>query len=381
MEHTGKSWFDKWHKVLLLMPIVLMLASLAYIGMFYSKNGDFMYKDTTLSGGTTITLAGDNVPENFESLIKQKLPNINLRKLTDISTGKQIAVVVESMKQPQEFQSVVEEVLGYNLTEDNSSVEFTGPALSQSFYNELMKTVFVSFILMAIVIFIIFGESKLIKIVTLVLSLIAVKLTFQNQVFLSALIILFSVAALIYVYSKSQKSKNDIVYIGIAVGALIITTLFTNYVLIFPIAAILFAMYLINSVPSIAVIFAAFADIIITLAVIDIMEVRLSAAGIAAFITLIGFSVDTDILLTTRAMKKGEGSLNQRIYKSFKTGMLMTFTSLGALLPAFFIVSGLPESFRQIFLILAIGLSADILTTWLTNTGIIKIYCDKKGIK
>jgi len=41
----------------------------------------------------------------------------------------------------------------------------------------------------------------------------------------------------------------------------------------------------------------------------------------------------------------------------------------------------LPDSFRQIFLILALGLSADIINTWLTNAGIIKWYCDKKGIK
>ena len=59
----------------------------------------------------------------------------------------------------------------------------------------------------------------------------------------------------------------------------------------------------------------------------------------------------------------------------------MTITALAAILPAFFIIKGLPDSFKQIFLILAVGLSADIINTWLTNAGIIKIYCDKKGIK
>ena len=59
----------------------------------------------------------------------------------------------------------------------------------------------------------------------------------------------------------------------------------------------------------------------------------------------------------------------------------MTITALAAILPAFFIVSGLPDSFRQIFFILALGLSADIINTWMTNAGIIKWYCDRKGIK
>jgi preprotein translocase subunit SecF len=134
-------------------------------------------------------------------------------------------------------------------------------------------------------------------------------------------------------------------------------------------------------IPSIAVIFAAFSNIVFALAVVDYMGIKLSAAGIAAFLMIIGYSVDTDILLTTRALKKTEGTLNSRIYGAFKTGIFMTMTALVAILPAFFIVTGLPDSFRQIFLILALGLTADIFNTWMTNAGIIKWYCDAKGIK
>ncbi len=134
-------------------------------------------------------------------------------------------------------------------------------------------------------------------------------------------------------------------------------------------------------VPSIAVIFAAFGDIIMPLALIDFLGIRLSAAGIAAFLMLIGYSVDTDILLTTRALRTKGGNINQRIYRAFITGTFMTITALAAVLPAFFIVSGLPDSFRQIFLILALGLTADLINTWLTNASIIKWYCDRKGIE
>jgi preprotein translocase subunit SecF len=96
---------------------------------------------------------------------------------------------------------------------------------------------------------------------------------------------------------------------------------------------------------------------------------------------LIGYSVDTDILLTTRVLKKKEGSVNHRIYGAFKTGIFMTTTGLCAVLPAFLVITGLPDSFRQIFLILTIGLFADILNTWLTNASIIKWYADAKGIQ
>ena len=58
----------------------------------------------------------------------------------------------------------------------------------------------------------------------------------------------------------------------------------------------------------------------------------------------------------------------------------MTSTGLLAVIPAFLIVTGLPESFRQIFLILGIGLSADIINTWLTNASIIKWYAEYKKL-
>ena len=117
------------------------------------------------------------------------------------------------------------------------------------------------------------------------------------------------------------------------------------------------------------------------LALIDYLGIKLSAAGIAAFLMLVGYSVDTDILLTTRALKNHEGTLNSRIYRAFKTGILMTTTAIFAVIPAFFIITGLPDSFRQIFLILALGLFADIINTWMTNAGIIKWYTVKKGIQ
>ena len=133
-------------------------------------------------------------------------------------------------------------------------------------------------------------------------------------------------------------------------------------------------------IPSIAVIFAAFAEIIMALSIVDWLGIKLSAAGISAFLMLIGYSVDTNILLTTRVIKHREGKINSRIYRSFKTGILMSFTALAAVLPAFFFFSELPDSFRQIFLILALGLGADIINTWMTNAGIIKLYAERKGM-
>ncbi|MBS3078648.1 hypothetical protein J4218_00840 [Candidatus Pacearchaeota archaeon] len=294
MENTEvKDWYDKWYKKLLVIPIILILVSMAYLGYFYSQHNDIMLKDVSLSGGTTITLLGNIDSGNLESQLKEKFPDISTRSLTDITTGKPVSLIIETSAKPENIKPEIQKILGYELTNENSSVEFTGPSLSNSFYKQLIIALIISFILMSITIFIIF------------------------RTFL----------------------------------------------------------------PSLAVIFAVFGDIIMPLALIDFLGMRISAAGIAAFLMLIGYSVDTDILLTTRAIRTKGSTLNKRIFRAFKTGSFMTMTALFAVLPAFFIVSGLPDSFRQIFFILALGLIADLLNTWLTNASIIKWYCDYKKIQ
>jgi len=287
-----KSWYDRYYKIFLIIPVIILVLSLVYLGIFYSKNGDIVFKDTSLTGGTTITLSGNLDISTLESSLKSKFPDISIRKLTDITTGEANSYIIETSSQPEEIKPAIEIILGYSLTEQNSNIEFTGPSLSQSFYKQLITALIISFILMSLVIFFLFR-------------------TF---------------------------------------------------------------------VPSIAVIFAAFSDIVMPLALINYLGIKVSAAGIAAFLMIIGYSVDDNVLLTTRVLRRKTGNVNQRIFGAFKTGIFMTTTALIAIVPAFFIVSALPDSFRQIFFILSLGLIADIFNTWLTNAGIIKWYCKRRRI-
>ena len=75
---------------------------------------------------------------------------------------------------------------------------------------------------------------------------------------------------------------------------------------------------------------------------------------------------------------EGEGSLNEKIVNSIKTGMTMTLTSLFAFLAALLIVRSFSNVLTQIFTILSIGLMFDILNTWLTNVSILKWYVKNK---
>ena len=135
--------------------------------------------------------------------------------------------------------------------------------------------------------------------------------------------------------------------------------------------------YIKKSVPAFAVILSAFASIIMTLALIDFLGIKLSTAGIVAFLMLIGYSVDTDILLTTRLLKRKE-SINKALFGAFKTGTTMTVTSIIAITTALIAIYSFESVLNQIFTILLIGLGFDLFNTWITNASIIKWYVQNK---
>jgi len=286
------NFHNKYYKLLLLIPLALLLFSLIYMGVFYSKNQDFIYKDISLTGGTSVTINEKIDIVDLKQALSEKLDDINTREIYDLITREQTATIVETKSSKNQTKQAIEDYLGYELIDgENASFEFTGSSLSESFYKQLLIAILFAFVFMAIVVFIIFR-------------------TF---------------------------------------------------------------------VPSIAVILAAFADILMTLVLVNILGIQMSSAGIVAFLMLIGYSVDTDILLTTRILKREEGSLNQRIFGAFKTGMTMTLTSLLAIIFALIVVSSFSVVLTQIFTILAIGLGFDIVNTWITNVSILKWHVKRKN--
>jgi len=288
-ERFGK-FHDKYYKLFLIIPIILLVLGFIYMFSFYQKNNDYIYRDISLTGGTSVTINQAININDLSKAISDKLENVNIREISDLVTKEQIAAIVETKSDSEITRTVLEQYLGYSLDEENSSFEFTGSTLSESFFRQLLIAVLIAFCLMAIVVFIQFKSF----------------------------------------------------------------------------------------IPSLAVIGCAFVDIFFTLVVANMLGIQISTAGIVAFLMLIGYSVDTDILLTTKAIKREEGSLNKRIFDSFKTGITMTLTSLVAVLIALIIIGQFSSILSQIFTIMIIGLSFDIFNTWVTNVSIIKWYALKK---
>jgi len=138
-------------------------------------------------------------------------------------------------------------------------------------------------------------------------------------------------------------------------------------------------------VPSGAVVLSAFSDIVIAATLMNLFGIALSLGTVAALLMLIGYSIDSDILLTTRLLKR-RGKLDDKIKGAMKTGLTMTTTTIAAIF-ILFLVSTFAQyvsSFSRIDIIsdisavLLLGLATDLMNTWMLNTGILKWYMGRE---
>lgn len=333
MKNFG-NWHDKNYKKILIIPAIVLTLSIIYLTFFYFQTGDIVSKDVTLTGGTSITIQTGISPQDLEAHLSQTIPDLQIKTVSD-NSGAQLELIITVEETNTEIlKSTLEDFLGYELTSENSSTETTSASLSEDFYRQLLIAITLAFFWMSAVVFVIFSKGKKEKLQVIILNLL----------------------------------------FGIFLG---------NFLLKLPsiISAIIFAaftiilarIYIKKSVPAFAVILAAFANMVMTLATINLIGIQMSTAGIVAFLMLIGYSVDTDILLTTRLLKRKE-SINKSLFSAFKTGVTMTLTSIIAVATALIAIASFESVLNQIFTILLIGLSFDLFNTWITNASIIKWY-------
>lgn len=129
-------------------------------------------------------------------------------------------------------------------------------------------------------------------------------------------------------------------------------------------------------IPSVAVISSIILELITTLAVLSIINFRISSAGIAALLMVMGYSIDTDILLTTRVLKRDTGTLFDRIKGAIKTGVTMTLTTIAVAVLMLFTPSAV---LKQMFSIILIALIIDLISTWVMNAGLLVWYVKRKN--
>ncbi len=291
------NFYDKKYKKLMLIPIIMFILAIIVIGVQTATTGSFIHKDVSLKGGVTLTITKEGAIDitALERALESQFTNNDVLVRSINKGGMQIGVVIVAdiegtdKEDLDSFIEAIESSAGYELNEEDYSIEVMGSSLGASFFRETFIALIFAFMLMSIVVFVYFR-------------------TF---------------------------------------------------------------------VPSLAVILSAFSDIIATLAIVDLFGMKLGTGGIAAFLMLVGYSVDTDMLLTTRLLKRKEGTVFDRVISSVKTGMLMSLTTMGALIVGIIFVQS--AVIKQIMIIVLIGLFVDIINTWIQNVGILRLYIERKS--
>jgi preprotein translocase subunit SecF len=151
--------------------------------------------------------------------------------------------------------------------------------------------------------------------------------------------------------------------------------------LAFALSAIVIFLVFRSIAPSIAVIFGAVADVTITMGVMALVGIPLTLATIATLLMLIGFSLDTDVMLTMRVIKRKEGTAEERAFEALKTGFLMNLTTIGAFGALYIVAQWLQIStYAQIGSVALIGGFADFIATWMFNAALI-LWWHNRGLK
>lgn len=332
-------FYDTKYKQMLFVTFGILILAMFLIGMQIAQTGDFVKKDISLSGGITLTIFHETELDikDLEQYINAKFPgkDISVRSLTQL--GENIGVIIEGTDfDSEEVVSALKEKIG-DITKDDYSVSMMGSSLGSTFFRETLKSIFVSFMFMGLVVFLYFGENLKVKLISFALT--------------SAIgILIFS--------GTTNLIKDTAAYI---------------------IGAVLLAIYYRNSRPSFMMVLNVFADLVVTLAIVNLIGMKISTAGVASFLMIIGYCVETNILLTTKLIKKKEGALIDRLIGAFNTGFIMTATASGAVIVA--LLTTQSDVIKEIMTILLIGLIVDMVYTWIQNVGLLRIYLDKTGAR
>jgi preprotein translocase subunit SecF len=180
-------------------------------------------------------------------------------------------------------------------------------------------------------------------------------------------------------YLKAEKEKLSFREVGPALSEFFWESGQRAIILAFVLMAMIVFFVFRNFVPSMAVILAAVFDLIFALACMSFFNTPLTLATIAALLMLIGYSIDTDIMLTTRVLRRKAGAIDTRLMGAVRTGLTMTGTTL-AVLFILWAVTFVNQMYvmNQIAVVLLFGLVGDLASTWMMNAVLLKWWWVRK---
>ncbi len=280
-------------KQIMLVPIAIIILALISLGATYLATGSPVKLGIEFTGGTLVTVPSSQ----SEEIVAQQFASYPLVDIRNI--GGRFMLQFGPMSESQ-YADLVKQA---NANFDGPEIRHIGPIYSKELQAQVVRYLPLSFLLMAIVVFLVFRE---------------------------------------------------------------------------PIVSLL-------------IVISALADILTAAASMNLTGVQLSLGTVAALLMLIGYSVDTDILLSMRVLKR-KGSVEEKIMGAMGTGLTMAGTTIGAVI-SLIIVSNflylvIPSFTRMDIIadmsaVLIFGLAADIFNTWVTNAQGLRWYLNrpKKAVR
>ncbi|MCD6549203.1 hypothetical protein J7K41_00610 [Candidatus Micrarchaeota archaeon] len=131
--------------------------------------------------------------------------------------------------------------------------------------------------------------------------------------------------------------------------------------------------------PSVAVLTGALFDIIMALGAMGLFGIPLTLSSFAALLMMLGFSLDTDMMLTIKMLKIKRGDLRERAYDAMRTGMTMSTTDFVAfvVLLVLGIVANI-STYYEIASVAVCGLIGDLIATWMFNAPMVLWYLESR---
>ncbi|MBS3067358.1 hypothetical protein J4450_01535 [Candidatus Micrarchaeota archaeon] len=131
-------------------------------------------------------------------------------------------------------------------------------------------------------------------------------------------------------------------------------------------------------IPAAAVIIGSASDVTIALGAMGLFGIPFTLPSFAALLMLVGFSLDTDVLLTKRMLDR-PGNNREKAWGALKTGATMSIAAIIAFAVLFLIANATRiTTYFDISAVALAGLVGDLFATWGINAVLILWYMERK---
>jgi len=143
-----ESFFDKNHKKLMIIPILLLIFSIAVPLIKYSQTGEFVQRSVELKGGISVTINKQGLDyNNIETSLKQSFEDISIRKaqspISDNIDGLEIQVGSASLEEVSSSLNKLN-INNQTLTKDEFTIGDTSSKFGEDFYSNLIRILIIS---------------------------------------------------------------------------------------------------------------------------------------------------------------------------------------------------------------------------------------------